>query len=144
MFVGINIYYMKYLKYFESIFSGDIQEISRKDWEDLQLSERDEFGILIKLTPIPLFRYKEIEKIADLKNYLALRDSGYIQMFGLKPNKNFLMILYFEPENDDPYYLLRFSTDNTVPQRLQIENGSLSYYVSDDFEGVKNFCKTKL
>jgi hypothetical protein len=65
-------------------------------------------------------------------------------MHGRRPNTKHLYVVYFTPKDDAPFYLIRFSTNDTLPEREQSEQGLVKLYVADDFEQVKNFCKEYL
>jgi hypothetical protein len=136
---------MKHLKVFESFFSGGMpEEITREQWNELQITEKDEYGEIIKDSPIPPYLFREIVAIGGAERYLPTREGGCIQMHGRRPNTKHLYVVYFTPKDDAPFYLIRFSTDNNPPERIQREQGLVKLYVADDFEQVKNFCKEYL
>ena len=136
---------MKHLKVFESFFSGGMpEEITREQWNQLQITEKDEYGEIIKDSPIYPYLCREIFAIGGDERYISTREGGSIQMHGRKPNTKHLYVVYFTPKDDAPFYLIRFSTDNNPPEREQREKGYIKLYVADDFEQVKNFCKEYL
>jgi hypothetical protein len=136
---------MKHLKVFESFFSGGMpEEITREQWNELQITEKDEYGEIIKNFPIYPYLFREIVAIGGAERYLPTREGGSIQMHGRRPNTKHLYVVYFTPKDDDPFYLIRFSTNDTLPEREQREQGLVKLYVADDFEQVKNFCKENL
>ena len=136
---------MKHLKVFESFFSGGMpEEITSEQWNELQITEKDEYGEIIKNSPIPPYLFREIVAIGGAERYLPTREGGSIQMFGRRPNTKHLYVVYFTPKDDAPFYLIRFSTDNNPPERVQKEKGFVKLYVADDFEQVKNFCRENL
>ena len=136
---------MKHLKVFESFFSGGMpEEITREQWNELQITEKDEYGEIIKDSPIPPYLFREIVAIGGAERYLPTREGGCIQMHGRRLNTKHLYVVYFTPKDDAPFYLIRFSTDNNPPERVQREQGLVKLYVADDFEQVKNFCKEYL
>lgn len=136
---------MNHLKKFESFFSGGMpQEITHQEWRDLEIIEYDQYGGIVKNTPIPRYLFEEILKIGGSERYLPVREHGYIHMIGRKPNTKSLYLICFKKEDDDPYYLIRFTPDDTIPERLQRQQGIIKYYVADDFEQVKNFCRENL
>jgi hypothetical protein len=130
---------MKHLRLFESFFGGDgmPKEITYKEYKDLK-------SVSPKHIPIPRYLFEEVVKIGGAEKYLPIREHGYIQMFGRNPNNKWLFVIRFEPEDDAPYYLIRFTTNNTIPERLQEEQGLIKFYVAENFEEVKNFCKENL
>jgi len=133
---------MDHIKLFERFFSGGMpEEITSEQWNKLQITEKDEFGEIIKNSPIPPYLFREIVAIGGAERYLPIIKNGIIQMHGRIPNTKHLYVVYFTPKNDDPFYLLRFTTDDTQPERLQREKGFIKLYVADYFEQVKNFCK---
>jgi hypothetical protein len=135
---------MNYVKKFESFFSGGMpEEITSQQWKDLEIIEYDEHGGIVKNTPIPAYLCREIFYIGG-ERYGHSKDHGSIMMYGRLPNTKHLYVLYFKPKDDEPFYLIRFSTDNTIPEREQREKGYIKLYVADDFEQVKNFCKENL
>jgi DNA mismatch repair protein MutS len=136
---------INYLKVFESFFSGGMpEEITREQWNQLQITEKDEYGEIIKDSPIYPYLCREIFAIGGDERYISTREGGSIQMYGRKPNTKHLYVVYFKPKDDAPFYLIRFSTNNTLPEREQREQGLVKLYVADDFEQVKNFCKANL
>ncbi len=135
---------MQYLKEFHDFGSNLPIEITRKEWNELQITEKDEYGEIIKNSPIPPYLFREIVAIGGAERYLPTREGGSIQMFGRRPNTKHLYVVYFTPKDDAPFYLIRFSTDNNPPERVQREKGFVKLYVADDFEQVKNFCKEYL
>jgi len=136
---------MGYIKLFDSFFnSGMPEEITSEQWNELQITEKDEYGEIIKNSPIPPYLFREIVAIGGAERYLPTREGGSIQMHGRRPNTKHLYVVYFEPKEDAPFYLIRFSTDNNPPERVQKEKGFVKLYVADDFEQVKNFCKENL
>jgi len=136
---------MEYIKLFESFFSGGMpEEITSEQWNELQITEKDEYGEIIKNSPIPPYLFREIVAIGGAERYLPTREGGSIQMHGRRPNTKHLYVVYFTPKDDAPFYLIRFSTDNNPPERVQKEKGFVKLYVADDFEQVKNFCKENL
>jgi|688.fasta_scaffold917205_1 hypothetical protein len=136
---------MKYIKFYESLFGGGMpKEITREQWNELQITEKDEYGEIIKNSPIPPYLFREIVAIGGAERYLPTREGGSIQMFGRRPNTKHLYVVYFEPKDDAPFYLIRFSTDNNPPERVQREKGFVKLYMAEDFEEVKNFCKEHL
>jgi len=136
---------MKHLKVFESFFGGGMPvEITSEQWKDLEIIEYDEYGGIVKNTPIPAYLCREIVAIGGAERYLPTREGGSIQMHGRRPNTKNLYVVYFEPKDDHPFYLIRFSTDNSPSEAIQIELGLVKLYVADDFEQVKNFCKENL
>ena len=133
---------MNYLKVFESFFSGGMpEEITSQQWNELQITEKDQYGEIIKNSPIPSYLCREIVAIDRAERYLPTREGGSIQMHGRKPNTKHLYVVYFTPKDDAPFYLIRFSTNDTLPEREQREQGLVKLYVADDFEQVKNFFK---
>lgn len=136
---------MKHLRVFESFFSGGMpEEITSQQWKDLEIVEYDEYGGIVKNSPIPPFLFREIVAIGGAERYLPTREGGFIQMHGRRPNTKHLYVVYFTPKDDAPFYLIRFSTDNNPPERVQREQGLVKFYVADDFEQVKNFCRENL
>lgn len=136
---------MNHLKKFESFFSGGMpKEITRQQWKDLEIIEYDEYGGIVKNTPIPPSLFREIVAIGGAERYLPTREHGSIWMSGRKPNTKSLYVLCFTPTDDAPFYLIRFSTDDTLPEPVQREKGYIKLYVADDFEQVKNFAKEYL
>jgi len=136
---------MNYLKVFESFFSGGMpEEITSQQWNELQITVKDQYGEIIKNSPIPPYLCREIVAIDRDERYLPTREGGSIQMHGRKPNTKHLYVVYFTPKDDAPFYLIRFSTNDTLPEREQREQGLVKLYVADDFEQVKNFCKENL
>jgi hypothetical protein len=136
---------MKHLKKFESLFGGGMPiEITSEQWNELQITEKDQYGEIIKNSPIPPYLFREIVAIGGAERYLPTREGGSIQMHGRRPNTKHLYVVYFTPKHDDPFYLIRFSTNDTPPERIQRELGLVKLYVADDFEQVKNFCKENL
>ena len=136
---------MKHLKKFESLFGGGMPiEITSEQWNELQITEKDQYGEIIKNSPIPPYLCREIVAIDRAERYLPTREGGSIQMHGRRPNTKSLYVLCFTPKDDSPFYLIRFSTNNTPPEREQREKGYIKLYVADDFEQVKNFCKEYL
>jgi len=136
---------MNYLKVFESFFGGGMpEEITREQWNELQITEKDQYGEIIKNSPIPRYLFEEVVKIGGSVKYLPTIEGGSIQMHGRRPNTKHLYVVYFEPKDDAPYYLIRFSTNGALPEREQREKGLVKLYVADDFEQVKNFCKENL
>jgi len=136
---------MEYIKLFESFFSGGMpEEITSEQWNQLQITEKDEYGEIIKDSPIPPYLFREIVAIGGAERYLPTREGGCIQMHGRRPNTKHLYVVYFTPKDDAPFYLIRFSTDNNPPERVQREQCLVKLYVADDFEQVKNFCKENL
>jgi len=136
---------MKHLKIFESFFSGGMpEEITSEQWNDLQITEKDEYGEIIKNSPIPPYLFREIVAIGGAERYLPTREGGSIQMYGRRPNTKHLYVVYFKPEDDAPFYLIRFSTNDTLPERVQREQGLVKFYMAEDFEEVKKFCKKNL
>jgi hypothetical protein len=115
---------MRYIQQYES-FGGEFpREITSQQWKDLEIIEYDEYGGIVKNTPIPPYLCRE--------------------MFGRRPITKHLYVIYFKPKDDAPFYLIRFTTDNTPPERVQREKGYIKLYMADDFEQVKNFCKVHL
>ena len=135
---------MRHLKIFEQFIGGMPEEITSQQWRDLEIVEYDEYGGIVKNTPIPKYLFEEILKIGGSERYLPVREGGSIHMMGRKPNTKSLYVLCFTPKDDEPYYLIRFTTDDTIPERIQREQGLIKYYVADDFEQVKNFCRENL
>ena len=136
---------MKHLKVFESFFSGGMpKEITSEQWNELQITEKDQYGEIIKDSPIPPYLFREIVAIGGAERYLPTREGGSIQMHGRRPNTKHLYVVYFTHKVDAPFYMIRFSTDNNPPERVQKEKGFVKLYVADDFEQVKNFCKENL
>ena len=136
---------MNYLRKFESFFGGGMpEEITSQQWKDLEIIEYDEYGGIVKNTPIPPYLFREIVAIGGTEKYLPTREHGSIWMSGRKPNTKSLYVLYFKPKDDEPFYLIRFSTNDNPPEREQREKGYIKLYVADDFEQVKNFCKEYL
>jgi len=137
---------MNYLRKFESFFGGGMpEEITSQQWKDLEIIEYDQYGGIVKNTPIPRSLFEEIVKIGGAERYLPTREHGSIMMSGRKPNTKHLYVLYFEPKDDEPpFYLIRFSTNDNPPEREQREKGYIKLYVADYFEQVKNFCKENL
>ena len=136
---------MDYIKKFESFFSGGMpKEITREQWKDLEIVKYDEYGGIVKNTPIPPSLFREIVAIGGAERYLPTREHGSIWFQGRKPNTKSLYVLCFKKEDDDPFYLIRFSTDDTPSEQIQREKGYIKLYVADDFEQVKNFCKEYL
>lgn len=136
---------MNYLRKFESFFSGGMpEEITREQWKDLEIVKYDEYGGIVKNTPIPPYLFREIVAIGGAEKYLPTREHGSIWMSGRKPNTKSLYVLFFTPKDDAPFYLIRFSTNDNPPEREQREKGYIKLYVADDFEQVKNFCKEYL
>jgi hypothetical protein len=136
---------MNYLKVFESFFGGGMpEEITREQWKDLVITEENEYGAIVKNSPIPLYLCREIVAIDRANRYLSTTQGISFQMYGRRPNTKHLYVVYFEPKDDDPYYLIRFSTNGVLPEREQREKGLVKLYVADDFEQVKNFCKENL
>lgn len=134
---------MNYLRKFESLFGDGIpEEITSQKWNDLLI--RGEDGFELKNSPIPQYLFKEIVAIGGAEDYLPTIEKGYIQMFGRLPIKKYLIVMRFGIEGDAPYYLIRFSTDVTIPEREQKGRGLVKYYVAENFEEVKNFCKKNL
>ena len=135
---------MNYLRKFESFFSGGMpEEITSQQWKDLEIIEYDEYGGIVKNTPIPPYLFREIVAIGAEK-YSSTLSYGSIWMSGRKPNTKSLYVLCFTPKDDAPFYLIRFSTNDNPPEREQREKGYIKLYVADDFEQVKNFCKENL
>jgi hypothetical protein len=136
---------MNHLQVFESFFSGGMpEEITSQQWNELQITVKDQYGEIIKNSPIPPYLCREIVAIDRAERYLPTREGGSIQMHGRKPNTKHLYVVYFTPKDDAPFYLIRFSTDNNPPERVQREQVLVKLYVADDFEQVKNFCKENL
>lgn len=137
---------MNYLRKFESFFSGGMpEEITSQQWKDLEIIEYDEYGGIVKNTQIPPYLCREIFYIGGDERYSQSRNNnGSIMMYGRRPNTKHLYVLYFKPKDDEPFYLIRFSADHTIPEREQREKGYIKLYVADDFEQVKNFCKENL
>ena len=136
---------MKHLKVFESFFGGGMpEEITSQQWKDLEIIEYDQYGGIVKNTPIPPYLFREIVAIGGAEKYLPTREGGSIQMHGRRPNTKHLYVVYFTPKDDAPFYLIRFSTNDTLPEREQREQGLVKLYVADDFDQVKNFCKENL
>ena len=136
---------MHHLRKFESFMTGGMpQEITREQWKELEIVKYDEYGGIVKNTPIPPYLFREIVAIGGAERYLPTREHGSIWMHGRKPNTKNLYVLCFKKEDDDPFYLIRFSTDDTLPEPVQRERGYIKLYVADDFEQVKNFCKENL
>ena len=136
---------MNYLRKFESFFGGGMpEEITSQQWKDLEIIEYDEYGGIVKNTPIPPYLFREIVAIGGTEKYLPTRGHGAIHMIARKPNTKSLYVLYFKPKDDEPFYLIRFSTNDNPPEREQREKGYIKLYVADDFEQVKNFCKEYL
>jgi hypothetical protein len=136
---------MNHLKVFESFFSGGMpEEITSQQWNELQITVKDQYGEIIKNSPIPPYLFREIVAIDRDERYLPTREGGSIQMHGRKPNTKHLYVVYFTPKDDGSFYLIRFSTNNTLSEGEQRENGLVKLYVADDFEQVKNFCKENL
>jgi hypothetical protein len=136
---------MKYIKFYESLFGGGMpEEITREQWNELQITEKDQYGEIVKNSPIPPYLFREIVAIGGAERYLPTREGGSIQMHGRRPNTKHLYVVYFTPKDDAPFYLIRFSTDNNPPERVQREQGLVKLYVADDFEQVKNFCRENL
>jgi hypothetical protein len=136
---------MIHLKKFESFLGGGMpEEITSQQWNDLEIVEYDEYGGIVKNTPIPPYLFREIVAIGGAERYLPTREGGSIQMHGRRPNTKHLYVIYFTPKDDAPFYLIRFSTDNNPPERVQRELGFIKLYVADDFEQVKNFCRENL
>jgi hypothetical protein len=135
---------MRYIQQYES-FGGEFpREITSQQWKDLEIIEYDEYGGIVKNTPIPPYLCREIVAIGGAEDYLPTREHGSIQMFGRRPITKHLYVIYFKPKDDAPFYLIRFTTDNTPPERVQREKGYIKLYMADDFEQVKNFCKVHL
>ena len=136
---------MNYLRKFESFLGGGMpEEITSQQWKDLEIIEYDEYGGIVKNSPIPPYLFREIVAIGGAEKYLPTREHGNIMMYGRKPNTKSLYVLYFKPKDDEPFYLIRFSTNDNPPEREQREKGYIKLYVADDFEQVKNFCKEYL
>jgi len=136
---------MNYLKVFESFFSGGMpEEITSQQWKDLEIIEYDQYGGIVKNTPIYPYLCREIFAIGGDEKYSQSKDHGAIHMIGRKPNTKSLYVLCFTPKDDAPFYLIRFSTNDNPPEREQREKGYIKLYVADDFEQVKNFCKEYL
>jgi len=136
---------MLYLKEFNSFLQNGMPiEITRKEWNELEITEKDEYGEIIKNSPIPPYLFREIVAIGGAERYLPTREGGSIQMHGRRPNTKHLYVIYFKPEDDAPFYLIRFSTDNNPPERVQREQGLVKLYMAEDFEEVKNFCRENL
>ena len=136
---------MKHLRVFESFFSGGMpEEITSQQWKDLEIIKYDEYGGIVKNTPIPPYLFREIVAIGGAERYLPTREHGSIWMHGRRPNTKNLYVLCFTPKDDAPFYLIRFSTNDTPPEREQREKGYIKLYVADDFEQVKNFCRENL
>ena len=136
---------MNYLRKFESFLGGGMpEEITSQQWKDLEIIEYDQYGGIVKNTPIPPYLFREIVAIGGAEKYLPTREHGSIWMSGRKPNTKSLYVLYFKPKDDEPFYLIRFSTNDNPPEREQREKGYIKLYVADDFEQVKNFCKEYL
>ena len=136
---------MKHLKVFESFFGGGMpEEITSQQWKDLEIIEYDQYGGIVKNTPIPPYLFREIVAIGGAEKYLPTREGGSIQMHGRRPNTKHLYVVYFTPKDDAPFYLIRFSTNDTLPEREQREQCLVKLYVADDFDQVKNFCKENL
>jgi hypothetical protein len=136
---------MKHLKVFESFFSGGMPiEITSEQWNELQITEKDEYGEIIKDSPIPPYLCREIFAIGGDERYISSREGGSIWMKGRKSNTKHLYVVYFEPKDDAPFYLIRFSTNDTPSNEVQKKLGFVKLYVADDFEQVKNFCKENL
>lgn len=136
---------MKFLKQFESYQSDDLpRQITRQQWRDLEIVKMDEYGGIVKNTPIPRYLFEEILKIGGAERYLPSREHGSIWFSGRKPNTKSLYVIYFTPKDDAPFYLIRFSTDDTPSEQIQREMGYIKLYMADDFEQVKNFCKENL
>jgi len=125
-----------YLTEFNSFFQNRMpQEISDKEYSDFSATEN---------TPIPAYLFQEIVRIGGTLKYLPTIKGGRIQMFGVLPNKKFLIVKLFEPKDDAPYYLIRFTTDAFISEELQRKGGLIRYYMAEDFEEVKNFCRENL
>ena len=136
---------MRYIQQYESFITGGMpQEITRQQWKDFEIIKYDEHGGIVKNTPIPRYLFEEIVAIGGAERYLPTREHGSIWMSGRKPNTKSLYVLYFKPEDDDPFYLIRFSTDDTPSEQIQREMGYVKLYMAEDFEQVKNFCKKNL
>lgn len=136
---------MNYLRKFESFFGGGMpDEITQQQWRDLEIIEYDEYGGIVKNSPIPPYLCREIFYIGGDERYLPARENGSIIMIGKRPNTKSLYVLYFKPKDDAPFYLIRFTTDDTMPEPVQREKGLIRFYVADDFEQVKNFSKEYL
>jgi hypothetical protein len=136
---------MRYIQLFESFITGGMpEEITREQWKDLEIVKYDEYGGIVKNTPIPRSLFEEIVEIGGAERYLPTREHGSIWMQGRKPNTKNLYVLCFKKEDDDPFYLMRFTTDDTPSEQIQRERGYIKLYVADDFEQVKNFCKENL
>jgi hypothetical protein len=127
---------MKHLRFFESFFGGDgmPKEITYKEYKNLR-------SLAPEHSPIPRYLFEEVVRIVGSVEYLPIREKGYLQMFGRNPNNKWLFVICIEPEGDAPYHLIRFTTDNSIPERLQEEQGLIKFYVAENFEEVKNFCK---
>ena len=136
---------MNNIKVFESFFTGGMpEEITSQQWKDLEIIEYDEYGGIVKNSPIPAYLCREIFYIGGDEKYSQSRVHGSIMMYGRRPNTKHLYVLYFKPKDDEPFYLIRFSTNDNPPEREQREKGYIKLYVADDFEQVKNFCKEYL
>jgi len=136
---------MRYIQQYESFLSGGMpEEITSQQWKDLEIVEYDQYGGIVKNTPIPPYLFREIVAIGGAEKYLPTREHGSIWMSGRKPNTKSLYVLCFTPKDDAPFYLIRFSTNDNPPEREQREKGYIKLYVADDFEQVKNFCKEYL
>jgi hypothetical protein len=136
---------MNYLKVFESFFGGGMpEEITSQQWNELQIIEKDEYGYIVKNSPIYPYLRREIFDIGGDEKYSTTEYHGSITMIGRRPNTKHLYVLYFKPKDDAPYYLIRFSADHNPPEREQKSRGLVKYYFADSFEEVKNFCKKNL
>jgi hypothetical protein len=120
------------------------KEITSEQWNELQITEKDQYGEIIKDSPIPPYLFREIVAIGGAERYLPTREGGSIWMHGIKPNTKHLYVVYFEPKDDASFYLIRFSTNDTPSDEVQKKLGFVKLYVADDFEQVKNFCKENL
>jgi hypothetical protein len=150
---------MRYLKHFENHSQGETdlnidtkdlplpRKISHQTYLDMEITEKDEYGELVKNSPIPPSFYREIVKITGAEKYLPTKEGGIIQMLGRKPNTKFLQIIFFQPDKENPledYYLLFFTEDNTLTGPQQMEQGLTKHYMAEEFDEVLNFCRVYL
>jgi hypothetical protein len=59
---------MNYLKVFESFFGGGMpEELTSQQWNELQIIEKDEYGYIVKNSPIyPYLRRAFVRKICNI------------------------------------------------------------------------------
>ncbi len=117
------------------------KKITRKEYKDLELVEYDEYGGIIKTSPIPRSDFRRLAETINQNNYLISLDQLLtIQSYKFGPiHKTFqiyIQVIYFEPIDDYPYYLIHTIENEKDPIK--------EYYMAETFDGVINFCRMKL